>query len=308
MRCQRCGAYIRDDSIYCNYCGEKVIVRVPKKDAGEQNTVRPRDEDFDAAPAAAREEGERTAAPQQKPWVIAVILLAGVVFAVFAVIFYQYQRKNQKTVINPVASVPETTSAVVTPTENPDLTPSTDSAAEETVEPETVNPESAETEDASEAPAEETQEETSPSEETLPEGAVAEVDTGGMTYRIEDGRATLIKCNSEEPEIVLPESVSGVPLKAIGEAAFANCFTLEGIDIPEGVEELGVYCFTYCTSLRTVVIPDSVTRIGDHAFDNTPRMIFVIHEGSLGYETAVRYNVTYVIGDSLDAALNAPLN
>ncbi|MBO5313497.1 MAG: leucine-rich repeat protein [Clostridia bacterium] len=80
-------------------------------------------------------------------------------------------------------------------------------------------------------------------------------------------------------------------LKYIGEMSFANCTSLEEIDIPEGVEELvdvfdscsslrrvslpnglktiGESCFSYCVSLREITIPSSVNKLGAYAFQKT---------------------------------------
>ena len=116
MRCQKCGAYIRDDSVFCNYCGEKVIVHVPKKEnGGLQEAIRPRDEDFDVEPTTPKEP-ERVQTPRkQKAWVIAVIFAACAVFGLLAVLFYQFQKKNQRTVINPQPGTSETSQSTRAP-------------------------------------------------------------------------------------------------------------------------------------------------------------------------------------------------
>ena len=343
MRCQKCGAYIRDDSIYCNYCGEKVIVHVPKKEAEEpeQEAVRPRDEDFDVSPTTPKEEEEERTVPRmQRLWVIALIILSGVLFAVGAVFVYRIQKKNQRTVINPQVSsqetTPETSSETLPPSseataasgetpetsendsieavisESPENSESETAPSEtETETPEETPEESAQEEDleggssASESAQSDTAEESAEGS-SLPEGV--EVEYGGMIYMITDGRATLEKCYSADAVIELPSEIEGAKLTAIGEAAFANCEHMTAIDIPEGVESFGEYAFTYCRNLKIIVIPDSMTNLGAHCFDHCGWMTFVVHEGSFGYLTAVRNNVLYVIGDSVQDAENTPPN
>lgn len=51
-------------------------------------------------------------------------------------------------------------------------------------------------------------------------------------------------------------------------SAFANCKSLESIDIPEGVTYIGTYSFWGCTSLKNINLPSTVTKICDHAFAN----------------------------------------
>ena len=100
-----------------------------------------------------------------------------------------------------------------------------------------------------------------------------------MIYLIANGEATLQKCYSSDEVIELPDMIEGAPLRAIGEAAFANCDHLIAIDVPEGVVSFGPYAFTYCRNLRAIVIPDSMTDFGEHCFDNCGRVLFIVTEG-----------------------------
>lgn len=54
-------------------------------------------------------------------------------------------------------------------------------------------------------------------------------------------------------------------IKRIGNGAFYGIHTLEEIDLPEGLEEIGDYAFSY-TSLKSVKIPASITSLGVGAF------------------------------------------
>lgn len=55
----------------------------------------------------------------------------------------------------------------------------------------------------------------------------------------------------------------------IGSNAFANCYGLTSVVIPEGVTEIGSYAFFNCKGLESVTIPQSVTVIGDGAFSGS---------------------------------------
>lgn len=321
MRCQKCGAYIRDDSVFCNYCGEKVIVRVSKKESDEQpdRAVRPRDEDFDVAPTTPKNaETEKTVPQKQSLWVILLILLAGVLFAVISVLLYQNMKKNQRTVINGQTTTESTSSETEKPAESTE--PQSESPEESTEETEKTSDEETETtgestekdstesESQEESGSEDESQEESSSEDTestesgeSTESEGSDVEYGGMIYHISNGTATLSKCYSSDPVVELPDQVNGVPITAIGEAAFANCDHLRAIDIPEGVVTLAPYAFTYCRNLRMVVIPDSVTELGDHCFDNSGPLTFIVHEGSWGWLAAVNNNMNFLIGDSLNA-------
>lgn len=55
-------------------------------------------------------------------------------------------------------------------------------------------------------------------------------------------------------------------LKYIGDGAFTHLRSLESIEIPDGVEEIGAFAFDECGSLTEITIPGSVKKIGMYAF------------------------------------------
>ena len=48
--------------------------------------------------------------------------------------------------------------------------------------------------------------------------------------------------------------------------AFAYCYALQSVTVPDGVTSIGTYAFAYCYALQSVIIPDGVTGIGNNAF------------------------------------------
>lgn len=63
-------------------------------------------------------------------------------------------------------------------------------------------------------------------------------------------------------EIVVPDTVSG----AIPNYAFAYCYAIEEINIPEDVTSIGTYAFSNCYNLRECNLPEGVTTISAQAF------------------------------------------
>lgn len=63
------------------------------------------------------------------------------------------------------------------------------------------------------------------------------------------------------------EFAQGSSLKSIGHRAFASCYSLTDLAIPDGVQTIGDEGFSY-SGLTSVEIPDSVTQIGNAVFWN----------------------------------------
>ncbi len=76
------------------------------------------------------------------------------------------------------------------------------------------------------------------------------------------GDNVLIKCNLNEPSIVIPDGV-----KYIGGNIFYSCEFLESVTIPDSVTRIGNSAFYGCRNLSSVHIPDTVTYIGRFAFN-----------------------------------------
>ena len=77
-------------------------------------------------------------------------------------------------------------------------------------------------------------------------------------------------------QIVIPETLGGVPVTQIGNYAFYGCSSLRSVVIPEGVTTIGWSAFQGCSSLTEVVIPEGVTEIGSSAFSGCSALTEVV--------------------------------
>lgn len=66
-------------------------------------------------------------------------------------------------------------------------------------------------------------------------------------------------------DIVIPDTINGLPVKVIGSDAFQNA-TITGVVIPDSVTSIGSNAFRSCSSLTSVTIGNGVTSIGSYAF------------------------------------------
>lgn len=90
---------------------------------------------------------------------------------------------------------------------------------------------------------------------------------GDFTYTVSAGKATLVAFNSDyEGGLIIPSSLRGCPVVAIGDGAFFECRFLTSVELPEGVTSLGDGAFSRCYALASVKLPKGVVSIGEEAF------------------------------------------
>lgn len=91
----------------------------------------------------------------------------------------------------------------------------------------------------------------------------------GIEYEMTDAGCVITAYTGPvSSTLQLPASISGIPVVAIGDFAFQDCYDLTGsIVLPDTVTRIGTGAFYGCSSLSgSLTIPASVTSIGDFAF------------------------------------------
>lgn len=112
--------------------------------------------------------------------------------------------------------------------------------------------------------------------------------TPNIKYQLRNGGYTVTRVPDIET-VVIPESVNGLPVVAIGEDtfefrkkiryvklptslrlleknAFYHCYGLRELEIPEGVTEIGEICFELCGEMKKIKLPSSLRKMGCLAF------------------------------------------
>lgn len=91
--------------------------------------------------------------------------------------------------------------------------------------------------------------------------------SGDFTYTDEGSTITI----TDYPEastgaVVIPATIGGKPVTAIGALAFLNCGEITSVSIPASVNSIGDQAFVNCVKLSTVNLPAGITRIGYNTF------------------------------------------
>lgn len=94
------------------------------------------------------------------------------------------------------------------------------------------------------------------------------VSSSELRFVSNDGDRTYVLVginNMTAPKVVVPSSVSGIPVVAIGNGAFKNNSAIAEIELPQGIVSVGDEAFYGCVNLEKVV-SESLTQIGNSAF------------------------------------------
>ena len=117
----------------------------------------------------------------------------------------------------------------------------------------------------------------------------------GFKYTVENGNATITGYIGSEMEIVIPKTIDGYKVTAIGERAFED-MDIKSVIISDGVETVGWFAFNGCMKLTSVIVASSVTKIGYSAFGTAGSSLTLIcHSESYALSFAKSFGLTYVV-------------
>ncbi|MBR2879806.1 MAG: leucine-rich repeat protein, partial [Oscillospiraceae bacterium] len=104
-----------------------------------------------------------------------------------------------------------------------------------------------------------------PAEPTAPE-VPAEPDVVGtddFEYILNGGFATITAYHGEGNRVIIPASLDGYPVEAIGGSVFKDRTDIVKVDFEEGaLHVIGDYAFMGCTALEEIMLPTSMESIG----------------------------------------------
>ena len=85
-------------------------------------------------------------------------------------------------------------------------------------------------------------------------------------YEDYDGGIMLTSYTGTEPDVIIPDSIDGKPVTAVGSGAFNKSRILRSVNIPDSVKSIGDNAFRECRGLQTVTFSSGLTSIGSSAF------------------------------------------
>jgi len=116
----------------------------------------------------------------------------------------------------------------------------------------------------------------------------ASVQAQDYTYTIESGLVTITGYTGAGGAAIIPDTIDGLPVTAIGAEAFREENELTSVTIPENVTSIGFGVFGGCRSLMSVTIGNGVSDIGDGAFRNCTSLTSVYFMGNAPAPSVLR--------------------
>ena len=89
--------------------------------------------------------------------------------------------------------------------------------------------------------------------------------TDPIKYKVYPDHVEITDYKGMASSLEIPAQIEGLPVTAIGDDAFAYCWSLEEVILPNSVTSIGDRAFEY-SNIKSITIPNSVTHIGNSAF------------------------------------------
>ena len=107
---------------------------------------------------------------------------------------------------------------------------------------------------------------------------------------------TITKYNGNETSVMVPDTLDGYSVTAIGDSAFNKNSTITEVILSDSITEIGNYAFRNCENLVNVDLPKNLVEIGYNVFQNDNKITALTIPAIL--QTA---NAYFPIGDTMHA-------
>ena len=102
--------------------------------------------------------------------------------------------------------------------------------------------------------------------------------SGDYRYTVENDEVTITQYTGNDAEVTVPGSIKGMPVVAIGIAAFHHCDNMRSVTIPDSVVRIGGLAFSKCYALEHVTLGRGIREIAFSPFSFCDKMIYNKYE------------------------------
>lgn len=125
-------------------------------------------------------------------------------------------------------------------------------------------------------------------------------ETGAVwTYSTSGGGVLIRGYASPEGNVVIPDTIDGLPVVTIYNKAFMDCPWIRSVKIPDSVTSIGTQAFSGCAWLESMTLPSGEFTIGSRAFENCERLSEIKCAGSVKSVGTRAFNGCDLLGDGV---------
>ena len=100
-------------------------------------------------------------------------------------------------------------------------------------------------------------------------------------FSVTFGKVTITRYRGIGGDVVIPDTIDGRPVTAIGDFAFDSCTGLTSITLGNSITTIGSWAFSGCTGLTSITLGNSITTIGSWAFSGCTGLASITFGNSL---------------------------
>ncbi len=99
---------------------------------------------------------------------------------------------------------------------------------------------------------------------------------GVYSFSISAGKVTITDVDTSiAGDAIVPATLDGYPVTAIGKNAFDSCDKITSISLPDSVTTIGNEAFRYCSSVTNFSLSKNLITIGNNAFSNCKSLVTI---------------------------------
>ncbi|MBQ9197680.1 MAG: leucine-rich repeat domain-containing protein, partial [Clostridia bacterium] len=124
-----------------------------------------------------------------------------------------------------------------------------------------------------------------------------------LTYTVAENGVTITGSSGNLTDVVIPDTLEGKPVVAIGSNAFNGRSAMTSVAIPSTVTSLGAGAFRNCSSLTQITLPAGITALPNSVFQGDQRLQQVTLQGTLTAIGNDAFNDCYVLAFDIPATV-----
>ena len=109
-------------------------------------------------------------------------------------------------------------------------------------------------------------------------GGYREYRRGAFRYTVENGEATITEYVGSAADVIIPDTIGGKPVVAIGRDAFQDQHSLKSVTIPDSVIRIEFSAFFRCISLESVTLGEGIREIDALVFSHCDKLTYNEYE------------------------------